>query len=88
MSHIHTGNATLTEVLPPLQQALAVASVKFDRAREAKSRYAAGLLGHTVITIENRHDYLQLLKAEQDAYRDCHKVEVEILNVLRSVMFQ
>src|SRR4051812_43295647 len=86
MSDTHSGHHLLAEKLPSLQQELAVASVKFDHARTAKTLYAAELIGHHTITLADRAKYLDLLKMEQQAYAQCYASEVKVLDLLRSVM--
>lgn len=63
-----------------------MASVRFDHARSAKTLYAAEFIGHHTITLADRAKYLELLKAEQQAYAQCHAADVKILDFLRSVM--
>ena len=65
MQHTHLGHPLLTEKLPELQRELAVAAVKFDHARTAKAAFAAELVGRHTVTLEDRAEYLNLLKAEQ-----------------------
>jgi len=72
-----------SKVLARFEQELATGLERFNRAAREKHRFVMDLQGHRTITLEDRQRFLELMKAEQVAYREYHAVQVRVQDFLR-----
>jgi hypothetical protein len=73
----------LSKMLARFEQELAVGLERFSRVAKQKHLFVMDLQGHRTITLEDRQRFLELMRAEQVAYREYHAVQVRVQDFLR-----
>ena len=66
-----------------LQHDIAFETARLTQAAQAKQRFLVELGSQHAITLEDRHKFIELLKAEQEAYHAMHHVQEKFLQLLR-----
>jgi hypothetical protein len=76
----------LWDRLPALRNELGVVFLRLEKAKQAKDHLLVEFVGRQAVTTEERGHYLELLKAEQQAYHACYEVQAKIAELLKDAL--